>query len=80
MTFGQAAATPISGVTALQAARKAGVGRDTRADHRRVGRVGTFAVQIAKGRGAKVAGMCSTAKIELVRSFGAEHVHRLQAR
>jgi NADPH:quinone reductase-like Zn-dependent oxidoreductase len=38
------------------------------------GGVGTFAVQIAKAFGAEVTGMCSTAKVDLVRSIGADHV------
>ncbi len=72
----QAAAVPISALTALQALR----------DHARVqpgqrvlvigasGGVGTFAVQIATAFGAQVSGVCSTAKMDLVRSLGAEHV------
>jgi NADPH:quinone reductase-like Zn-dependent oxidoreductase len=36
--------------------------------------VGTFAVQIAKHLGAEVTGVCSTAKMQLVRSVGADHV------
>ena len=75
LTFEQAAAAPISGVTALQAVRKANV-----APGQNVlvigasGGVGTFAVQIAKAMGATVTGVCSTAKIDLVRSLGADHV------
>ena len=75
LTFGQAAAAPISGVTALQAARKAGVGPGT---HVLIigasGGVGTFEVQIAKRFGAEVTGVCSTEKADLVRSIGADHV------
>jgi NADPH:quinone reductase-like Zn-dependent oxidoreductase len=38
------------------------------------GGVGTFAVQIAKALGAEVTGACSTAKTDLVRAIGADHV------
>ena len=38
------------------------------------GGVGTYAVQIAKELGASVTGVCSTSKVELVRSLGADHV------
>jgi NADPH:quinone reductase-like Zn-dependent oxidoreductase len=75
LTFEQAAAAPVSGVTALQAIRKANV-----ASGQQVlvigasGGVGSFAVQIAKALGATVTGVCSAAKIDLVRSLGAEHV------
>jgi NADPH:quinone reductase-like Zn-dependent oxidoreductase len=75
LSFEQAAALPISAVTALQAVRKAQV---QRGHHVLVvgasGGVGNFAVQIAKAFGANVTGVCSTAKIDLVRSLGADHV------
>jgi NADPH:quinone reductase-like Zn-dependent oxidoreductase len=76
LTFEQAAAVPTSGVTALQALRD----RGRVAAGERVlivgasGGVGTFAVQIAKALGANVTGVCSTAKMDLVRSIGADHV------
>jgi NADPH:quinone reductase-like Zn-dependent oxidoreductase len=76
LTFEQAAAAPISAVTALQGLRDRGrvqpgqtvlvIGAS--------GGVGTFAVQIAKAFGAEVTGVCSTAKVDLVRSLGADHV------
>ena len=75
LSFEQASTAPISGVTALQAVRKAGVAPG---QHVLVigasGGVGTFAVQIAKAFGAEVTGVCSTGKVELVRSLGADHV------
>jgi NADPH:quinone reductase-like Zn-dependent oxidoreductase len=76
LTFDQAAVVAVSGLTALQALCDVG--------HVRMGQrvlivgasggVGTFAVQIAKACGAEVTGVCSTAKLELVRSIGADHV------
>ena len=75
VTFEQAAAAPISGVTALQAVRKASV----QPAHKVLvvgasGGVGSFAVQIAKAAGAEVTGVCSAAKVDLVRALGADHV------
>jgi NADPH:quinone reductase-like Zn-dependent oxidoreductase len=76
LTFEQAAVIAISGLTALQGLR----------DHAQVcpgqnvlivgasGGVGTYAVQVAKVFGAHVTGVCSTTKVDLVRSLGAEHV------
>jgi NADPH:quinone reductase-like Zn-dependent oxidoreductase len=76
LSFEQAAAVPISGLTALQALRDTGkvqpgqqvliVGA--------AGGVGSFAVQLAKAFGAQVTGVCSTTKVDLVRSLGADQV------
>ena len=75
LTFEQAAATPISGMTALQAIRDAG--KVTAGQHVLVigaaGGVGSFAVQVAKAFGATVTGVCSTKKMDLVLSLGADH-------
>lgn len=76
MSFDQAAAVGIAGATALQALRDAG---ELQAGQKVLingasGGVGTFAVQIAKAMGAEVTGVCSTAKVELVKSLGADHV------
>lgn len=76
LTFNQAAALPVSGLTALQGLRDAG--RVQPGQHVLIigasGGVGTFAVQIAKAFGAEVTGVCSTAKTGLVESIGADHV------
>src|SRR5213075_2899664 len=75
LSFEQAAAVPISGGTALQAVRKASVQPGQKVlIVGASGGVGTFAVQIAKASGAEVTGVCSTAKMDLVRSLGADHV------
>ena len=76
LTHEQAAAVPISGVTALQGLRDRG---RVRPGHQVLivgasGGVGTFAVQLAKAFGAEVTGVCSTSKVDLVRSLGADHV------
>jgi NADPH:quinone reductase-like Zn-dependent oxidoreductase len=76
LSFEQAAAVPISGYAALQAVRDHG---HVRAGQRVLiigagGGVGTFAVQLAKAFQAEVTGVCSTAKVELVRSLGVDRV------
>jgi NADPH:quinone reductase-like Zn-dependent oxidoreductase len=76
LSFEQAAVVAISGLPALQGLR----------DHGRLtpgqpvliigasGGVGSYAVQLAKAFGAEVTAVCSTTKVDLVRSLGADHV------
>src|SRR5215203_6198192 len=76
LTFEQAAVVAIMGSTALQALRDHGKARPGQEVLiiGASGGVGTYAVQIAKAFGADVTGVCSTAKVEMVRSIGADHV------
>jgi len=76
LTFEQAAAVPISGLTALQALRDTGGVQpgQTVLIIGAAGGVGSFAVQLAKAFGAEVTGVCSTTKVDLVRSIGADDV------
>ncbi len=76
VSFEQAAAMPVAGLTALQGLRDAG---QIRPGHRVLvigasGGVGTFAVQIAKALGADVTAVCSTRNVDQARAIGADHV------
>jgi NADPH:quinone reductase-like Zn-dependent oxidoreductase len=76
LSFEDAAAVPLAGITALQALRD---GASLQAGesvliHGAAGGVGTFAVQIARALGGRVTAVCSSRNVEQARSLGAERV------
>jgi NADPH:quinone reductase-like Zn-dependent oxidoreductase len=76
LSFEQAAVVPVSAATALQALTDVGhvaAGQKVLITGASGG-VGSYAVQLAKALGAEVTGVCSTSKLDLVRSLGAAHV------
>ncbi len=81
LTFAEAAAVPLAAITALQGLRHGGVAQG---QHVLIigasGGVGTFAVQLAKHAGAHVTGVCSTGRLDLVGSLGADDVIDYTAR
>ena len=78
MSFEDAATLPHSAILAVQGLRRRNGATIGPGDRVLIdgasGNVGPFAVQIAKSRGAEVTGVCSTEKVEFVRSLGADHV------
>jgi NADPH:quinone reductase-like Zn-dependent oxidoreductase len=76
VTFEQAGAVGVAGLTALQGLRDKG---NVRPGQRVLingasGGVGTFALQIAKSLGAEMTAVCSTRNVDLARSLGADRV------
>lgn len=76
MSFNSAATLPLASVVALQGLRDKGNIKpgDKVLVNGASGNVGSFAVQIAKFFGAEVTGVCSTSKVDLVKSLGADHI------
>jgi NADPH2:quinone reductase len=75
LSFEEAAAVPLAGLTAYQAVQRAGVREgQTVLVHAAAGGVGSFAVQLAKALGARVIGTASEGNHEFLRALGAEPV------
>ena len=75
MTYGEAATLPVGGLDAVYLLRKANIQRGEKVlINGAGGSMGTYAVQIAKHFGAEVTGVDSTAKLDMLRSIGADHV------
>jgi NADPH:quinone reductase-like Zn-dependent oxidoreductase len=76
LSFEQAAAVPIAGITALQGLRDSGKVQPGQRVliNGAAGGVGTYSVQIARWLGAHVTGVCSDRNVALVQSLGADRV------
>ena len=76
LSFEEAASIPLVGLTTWQAlVDYAGMKKNDKVlIHAGAGGVGTFAIQLAKSKGCRVATTCSTNHVDFLKSLGADHV------
>ena len=75
VTFSEAAAVPMAGLTALQGARLGEVKKDSKVlIYGASGGVGTFVIQVCKSMGAHVTAVVSTRNIEVAKQSGADRI------
>ncbi len=75
LSFEEAATIPAGALTTLKVFQKMNLKKDQRVlINGASGSLGTYALQFARDKGAKITGICSSENFDLVRSLGADHL------